>query len=126
MFNLSNESEDYAKHFYYACEDGQGFSIPDSEKEILINKGLMIDKGSGRYETTDKLTDLINGYCKKCHDGDGNTVYPYYGLAPHKHVGKSIIGSTKFTGELPKNFSPENKEKTHGVYTHCLDCGAGS
>ena len=126
MFDLSEESVDYAKHFYHACEDGQDFTVPDNQKEILIGKGLMVDTGNGRYETTDKLTDLINGYCDHCHDGEGNSIYPYYGLAPHSHIGESLIGSTIFTGELPNNFEPEDNDcKTHGVYTHCLECGAG-
>lgn len=60
----------------------------------------------------------INQVCEHCDDGDGQSVYPYYGLAPHVHT-KPIDG-TEFTGEIPENFSPDGDGM--GVYTHCLYC----
>lgn len=59
--------------------------------------------------------------CDFCSDGNGGTVFPYYGLAPHTHI-KGILGSTEFTGEIPENFSPDSDGL--GLYTHCLNCGA--
>lgn len=61
-------------------------------------------------------------YCDQCHDGDGGCVFPYYGLAPHIHT--KPIGGTEFLPEpYPENFSPDGDGT--GVWTHCLDCGAG-
>ncbi|WP_151812571.1 hypothetical protein [Acinetobacter bereziniae] len=55
--------------------------------------------------------------CEYCDDGSGQSAFPYYGLAPHKHS----IDSTDFVkGEYPENFSPEDDGA--GVWTHCLEC----
>ena len=72
-----------------------------------------------------KLSDLkeklqAKGYCDHCFDGDESTVFPYIGLAPHKHT----VDGTEFLDEsLPENFSADPGGGT-GVYTHCLVCGA--
>ena len=58
--------------------------------------------------------------CEYCDDGNGECVFPYYGLGPHTHK-DGILGSTEFTGEIPENFSPDDDGL--GVYTHCLNCG---
>ncbi|MFW2034177.1 hypothetical protein [Acinetobacter junii] len=58
--------------------------------------------------------------CGYCDDGNGECVYPYYGLAPHTHQ-QGVLGSTEFIGEIPDNFSPDGDGL--GVYTHCLNCG---
>ena len=34
--------------------------------------------------------------CDYCDDGNGECVYPYYGLAPHTHQ-QGVLGSTEFT-----------------------------
>ena len=80
--------------------------------------------------------------CEHCTDGNPNEaeatcVYPYYGLAPHRHdlsrTG-SIIGSTVIepATKWPANFRPEyepGEDRSKpiaglcGVYTHCLHCG---
>ncbi len=64
--------------------------------------------------------------CDDCFEG----MYPYYGLAPHKHVGvdpgdpRMFIGSTVIDPEpYPDNFSEDQEAKGCGVYTHCLKCG---
>jgi hypothetical protein len=59
-----------------------------------------------------------NQVCEYCDDGDGQSIFPYYGLAPHVHT-KPIDG-TEFTGEIPENFSPDGDGM--GIYTHCLHC----
>ena len=58
--------------------------------------------------------------CDYCDDGNGECVYPYYGLAPHTHQ-QGVLRSTEFIGEIPGNFSPDGDGL--GVYTHCLNCG---
>lgn len=83
--------------------------------------------------------------CEFCTDGnpdesEARCVYPYFGLAPHRHdmtITGSIIGSTVTLMEpptgWPANFKPEYEEGDDrtkpipglcGVYTHCLKCGA--
>lgn len=80
--------------------------------------------------------------CEHCTDGnpdesEATCVYPYFGVAPHKHdltITGSIIGSTVINPKetWPANFSPEYEEGDDitkpipglcGVYTHCLNCG---
>lgn len=75
--------------------------------------------------------------CEKCDDGEGNSVYPYYGVAPHIcgfKMGLPVIGSSTQLPEAqwPENFVPDpdciSKEGEYpgcGTYTHCVDCGAG-
>jgi hypothetical protein len=64
----------------------------------------------------------INQICEYCDDGNGESVFPYYGLAPHTHK-TGIIGTTEFTGEIPENFCPDFEDEGLGTYTHCLHCG---
>lgn len=70
---------------------------------------------------------FTNKVCDMCDDGDGYCVFPYQGLAPHKHeeaeTGK-FLGKTTFYNdyEIPDNF--EYVSDGVGVYTHCLHCGA--
>lgn len=59
---------------------------------------------------------MTENSCKYCDDGNGGSIYPYYGLAPHVHT--KPIGGTEFTGEYPENFCPDGDGM--GVYTHCL------
>lgn len=63
-------------------------------------------------------------YCENCHDGEGGSVFPYYGLAPHTHT--KAIGGTVFSSEpLPENYRPDINDPFSGIYTHCMSCGAG-
>lgn len=65
--------------------------------------------------------------CKNPHCDD----YPYYGVAPHKHVGFSFnpntsitfIGSTviKPKEDWPKNFVEDGENAGLGVY-YCPEC----
>jgi hypothetical protein len=70
------------------------------------------------------------GYCFACRDGAGGCIYPYYGVAPHKHnlakTGGDFIGSTEIEprSEWPANFVEDEPGAECGVYTHCLYCGA--
>ena len=69
--------------------------------------------------------------CDHCNNGDGDSVYPYYGLAPHKHdmtITGSVIGSTVVDKESnwPDNFSEDPEVKGCGTYTHCLICSSGA
>ena len=63
--------------------------------------------------------------CESCNDGEGECVFPFYGLAPHKHIGEKMIGSTVIDPETgwPPNFHEDCQEKGVGTYDHCLDCG---
>ncbi len=73
-------------------------------------------------------------HCVNCNDGDGVSVYPYYGVAPHEcyfrkkggfddnKVGESTLTPKE---EWPDNFQEDPDVAGLGVYTHCLDCGAG-
>lgn len=62
-------------------------------------------------------------YCDHCHDGNGECVFPYMGLAPHKHTINRWTG-TEFDKreDYPANFS--ETEEGMGIYTHCLECGS--
>lgn len=62
------------------------------------------------------LDDAPSTCCIHCNDGDGECVFPYFGLAPHSH-----------SPDQPKPEYPSNYCDTdggQGVYTHCLVCGA--
>lgn len=50
--------------------------------------------------------------CEYCGDGDGGCIFPMFGLAPHRHVGNQMIGSTQFLdqSQWPANFSPDLDE----------------
>jgi len=64
----------------------------------------------------------------KCDCGG---VYPYYGLAPHKHVfipddPRTLIGSTVVGKKpYPLNFREDPDAEGCGVYLYCLKCGEG-
>ncbi|TMS80575.1 hypothetical protein [Pseudoalteromonas sp. S554] len=65
--------------------------------------------------------------CEHCNNGDGDCVFPYYGLAPHKHntekTGGSVIGSTEILKEeYPENFAEDSECEGLGTHTHCLHC----
>ena len=77
-------------------------------------------------------------YCDECHDGEGHSIYPYYGVGPHVcgwRMGKPVIGHSVGTpvSEWPENFVPDPEygeqddgKPSVGAWTHCLKCGAGS
>ena len=74
--------------------------------------------------------------CQHCDDGDGNCVFPYYGVAPHIHADTgreshldplALIGSTR---TLPRdqwgpNFREDPDSPGEGVYMRCPACGRG-
>ena len=66
--------------------------------------------------------------CDHCDDGDGHSVFPYYGTAPHTHdTSNGWIGSTHL---LPReqwgdNFREDLDCEGHGVYMRCPECGRG-
>lgn len=69
--------------------------------------------------------------CEECDDGDGNCIFPYYGVGPHRHVGltdnaASVIGSTVLEPKenWPENYKEDEECPGLGAYTHCLNCGA--
>jgi hypothetical protein len=74
--------------------------------------------------------------CEQCNDGDGRSIYPLYGVAPHtcfyKIPGATIGQSVELPEtDWPANFvlDPESGAATGsprtGVWTHCLHCGTG-
>ena len=76
----------------------------------------------------------MSDFCDDCNDGDGNSVYPYYGVAPHecyfrKQGGfkQNQLGTSTLKPKLewPENFEEDKDALGLGVYTHCLICGAG-
>lgn len=73
--------------------------------------------------------------CKHCTDPDGESCFPYYGLAPHIHYKPD--GSewqpgddypiyrmvTVDEADFPENFELDpNSDGECGTYTHCLKC----
>ena len=69
--------------------------------------------------------------CKHCNDGEGNTVYPYYGVAPSENTGAFENGGdiTLPVFMFPANFQLDGSwtiTDACGTYTHCLECGAGN
>lgn len=63
--------------------------------------------------------------CPDCNDGDGGCIYPWYGVAPHRHADGPIIDSTRIEpkAKWPANFVEDDEEPGLGTYTHCLSCG---
>jgi len=63
--------------------------------------------------------------CEHCDTPDG-CAYPIYGLAPHKHLGNEMIGSTVLEpkDQWPDNFVEDPESPGCGVYTECPECGA--
>lgn len=63
--------------------------------------------------------------CAECDDGDGVSVFPNFGLAPHHHTTHEALPPS----EWPENFltdqdcDPAETGQVTGVYTHCLSCG---
>lgn len=68
--------------------------------------------------------------CEYCDDGEGGSVFPHYGVAPHEcyfKLGKQV-GQSKFLPkhDWPENFTPdEDTNNQCGIYRFCLHCGAG-
>lgn len=73
--------------------------------------------------------------CEYCDDGEGGSIYPHYGVAPHDcffKIGKKI-GESKLHDQsnFPKNFDGDKDTINSdglfecGIYTHCLECGSG-
>lgn len=63
--------------------------------------------------------------CENCIDGDGDSVFPYYGLAPHSHKRtEDVILTTNIQPKenWPSNFTEDYDCNGLGVYTHCLHC----
>jgi hypothetical protein len=74
--------------------------------------------------------------CEHCDDGDGFSVYPYYGVAPHIHdtTGRetagdplALIGSTRLLppDQWGDNFREDPECPGLGVYLRCEHCGRG-
>ncbi len=62
--------------------------------------------------------------CEYCDDGDGISVFPYYGIAPHTH---DVIGGMVM---MPKNkygddFIEDPESPGQGTYVRCPKCGRG-
>jgi len=70
------------------------------------------------------MSDLLC-CCEHCNNGEGECAYPWYGMAPHKHEGKQMVGSTVVDdkSEWPENFDEDCEMEGLGTYTHCLHCG---
>lgn len=61
--------------------------------------------------------------CEFCTDEDGEVCLPIYGLAPHEHIGESIIGSTHILPkeQYPPYFEPDPEEDGMGTW-YCPYC----
>ena len=66
--------------------------------------------------------------CEQCDDGTGRCLFPSYGVAPHIHSQRPVIGSTVVVSrdQWPANFVEDSDPEFSGcgTYTHCLACGA--
>jgi len=91
---------------------------------MLMNVSTVRNAVTGDKVSASSLNALLC-CCDHCNDGDGNCAYPHYGLAPHKHVGKEMIGSTVINAKAdwPDNFAEDCEVEGLGTYTHCLHCG---
>ena len=65
--------------------------------------------------------------CAGCDDGDGNCVFPVYGLAPHTHTAGSALGNTVLLplDKWGDNFTEDAKCPGMGTYLRCASCGRG-
>jgi len=65
--------------------------------------------------------------CEVCDDGEGGCVFPYYGVAPHKHAPGPVIGSTVIDAPemWPEEFREDPDAPGCGTYTNCPICGRG-
>jgi len=66
--------------------------------------------------------------CYMCDDGDGNCLFPYYGVAPHTHEAKP--GGWMNTHIAPReqwgpNFREDPDSPGQGVYMRCPYCNRG-
>lgn len=80
---------------------------------------------------------IVKNCCDECDDGNGNSIYPSYGVGPHIcgwRMGKPVIGYSKGLPKngWPVNFIPdeeyeelEDDRPILGVWTHCLKCQGG-
>lgn len=80
---------------------------------------------------------MTSDCCEQCDDGDGNCIYPYYGVAPHKTIlitkngVPGILRKQLQVSDWPDNFIPDFDQDNDvadvltGSYTHCLNCGRG-
>lgn len=66
--------------------------------------------------------------CEYCDDGSGSSIFPFYGLAPHRHsvvvVDGEVVGDNR---GYPENFEEDSDPdwKGCGTYLYCPKCGAG-
>lgn len=68
---------------------------------------------------------MREGFCFECDDGDGVSIFPYYGLAPHTHEpAVPLVGSTRILprDQWPANFEPDSEDASTGSYLYCLNC----
>ena len=71
--------------------------------------------------------------CEHCDDGDGFSVFPYYGTAPHTHALPTPTHPTDWIGStrlLPRDqwgddFREDPDCPGLGTYLRCEHCGAG-
>ena len=90
------------------------------------------DEYVGKAKTQEASMDQNDALCcAECDDGDGNCVFPYYGVAPHTHEAAypaEWLGSTRL---LPRdqwggNFREDEDAPGHGTYLRCGGCGGGA
>lgn len=64
--------------------------------------------------------------CEFCTDPDGDTCFPVYGLAPHRHMdfGWKTVTTFDDPSEWPDNFTQDPNDSQMGTY-HCPKCGHG-
>lgn len=101
-----------------------------SPELLLIHAMNLLDQAGQRAELKPQSP------CPACDDGEGNCAFPHYGTAPHRCGyldGKPFVGSSVELpeSEWPANFQldPDSGPPTGypraGIWTHCLQCGAG-
>ena len=67
----------------------------------------------------------LKNCCEYCDNGDGNCIFPQYGVAPHTLMCDGVsVGSVLDDKETwPENFKADPDAPMQGTYTHCLECG---
>lgn len=68
--------------------------------------------------------------CAHCTQQGGTSIYPMYGVAPHKCFYKTpgkTLGESELVPkeEWPSNFKEDPEVPGCGVYLWCMQCGEG-
>lgn len=112
------------------CGKENGLGRHNADWGCLCGFAFIYDRDKPTADETDEeYQERMKEPCKYCKDENGESIYPYYGVAPHKSFnndGQLITSEQKPTEQWPANFIEDEDEKGCGIYTHCLTCGSTS